>query len=79
MQLTAFSKLASMQINNLLITNEIEDLVSIKWSVIDGEWTYMDTYIIPKSEYEKTTPEELLERQTAQYLNWRNYCENPQG
>jgi hypothetical protein len=68
-----------MDIANIRIDNTIEDQVSIKWTVVDGEWTYMDTYVYSKDDYTSLTPEQLLERQTAQYLKWRNYCENPQG
>lgn len=68
-----------MQIENLQITNDVEEQVSIKWTVVDGEWTYMDAYIYSKEDYANLTPEQLLERQKTQYWEWRNYCENPQG
>lgn len=68
-----------MGIANIHIDNTIEEQVAIKWTVIDGDWTYMDTYTYSKAEYDALTPEQLLERQTKQYLDWRNYCENPIG
>ena len=68
-----------MQITAEQITNDIEEQVAIKWTVIDGDWAYMDTYIYSKADYDALTPEQLLERQTKQYLEWRAYCENPIG
>ncbi len=49
----------------------------MKWTVTDGEWAYMDTYYFTEEEYKNLTPEELLERQTKQYEDWKAYCENP--
>ena len=61
------------------ITNQIQDQVSVQWSIIDGDWTYMDIYVYTKADYDALTPEQLKERQLAQYQAWRAYCENPTG
>jgi hypothetical protein len=61
----------------MIITNEINTQFCLKWAVTDGEWAYMDTYYFTEEEYKNLTPEELLERQTKQYEDWKAYCENP--
>lgn len=59
------------------ITNITKQQYTIEWSVTDGDWIYMDTYVYSKEEYEALTPEVLLERQTKQYEDWRKYCADP--
>lgn len=68
-----------MDIRTLQIINHVEDKVSVQWQVMDGDWSYMDTYVYSREDYNALTSEQLRERQTAQYLSWREYCENPTG
>ena len=59
------------------ITNVTKQQYTIEWTVVDGDWGYMDTYVYSKEEYEALTPEMLLQRQIAQYEEWRKYCADP--
>lgn len=63
----------------MVITNTDAELVSLQWTIVDGGYTYMDTYTYTKDEYAALTPEALLERQTTQYQEWKAHMINPQG
>ena len=54
-------------------------MVQIAWEVQDGDWSYMNVYLFTEEEYKNLTPDQLLEKQTTEYLKWREYCSNPQG
>jgi hypothetical protein len=64
-----------MDITNNVVTDENGTVVY--WTLIDGEWTYMDIYTYTTVEWDNTTPADLENRQVTQYTAWREYCENP--
>jgi hypothetical protein len=69
---------------NLSDTTTIADTVyvsnidtTVYWKIVDGKWTYMDTYSYTEAEWNNTTPTELQDRQLTQYVAWREYCNDP--
>lgn len=50
---------------------------TVYWTLVDGTWTYMDTYYYTETEWANTTPTDLQNRQVAQYVAWREYCQAP--
>jgi hypothetical protein len=50
---------------------------TVYWTVLDGAWTYMDTYYYTETKWNSTTPTDLQNRQVAQYVAWREYCQAP--
>ena len=50
---------------------------TVYWTLVDGEWTYMDTYYYDESGWNNTTPADLQDRQVTQYVAWREYCQSP--
>jgi hypothetical protein len=50
---------------------------TVYWTVLDGAWTYMDTYYYTEAEWAIITPAELQDRQVTQYVAWREYCNDP--
>lgn len=50
---------------------------TVYWTLVDGEWTYMDIYYYTETDWNNTTPTDLQNRQVTQYTAWREYCENP--
>ena len=51
--------------------------VTVYWTLVDGEWTYMDIYNYTDVEWNSTTPTDLQNKQVAQYVAWREYCNSP--
>lgn len=49
----------------------------VYWTLVDGSWTYMDTYYYTEAEWNNTTPADLQDRQLTQYVAWREYCNDP--
>ena len=49
----------------------------VYWTVLDGSWTYMDTYYYTEADWATTTPADLQNRQVTQYVAWREYCNDP--
>jgi uncharacterized protein YbdZ (MbtH family) len=50
---------------------------TVYWTVLDGTWTYMDTYYYTEAEWNEFNPANLQDRQVAQYVAWREYCQAP--
>jgi hypothetical protein len=50
---------------------------TVYWTLVDGSWTYMDIYYYTEADWNNTTPAELQDRQVAQYIAWREYCNDP--
>jgi uncharacterized protein YbdZ (MbtH family) len=66
-----------MQITNTIEENQETGDVLVYWTIVDGEWTYMDIYDYTPEQWNITTPEQLQDRQLNQYITWREYCANP--
>ena len=66
-----------MVITNTIETDSSTGDVTVYWTIVDGEWTYMDIYYYTSDEWANTTPDQLQARQLEQYTAWREYCENP--
>lgn len=49
----------------------------VYWTLTDDSWTYMDTYYYDESTWVNTTPLDLQNKQVAQYVSWREYCQAP--
>lgn len=49
----------------------------VSWTLTDGTWTYMDIYYYTEADWNNTTPMDLQNRQVAQYVAWREYCNAP--
>lgn len=49
----------------------------VYWTLTDDSWTYMDTYYYDESTWLVTTPTDLQNKQVAQYVSWREYCQSP--
>lgn len=62
-------------ISKLVCISNIDTVVY--WVAAEGAWKYMDTYYYTEAEWAMTTPEDLQNRQVAQYLAWREYCKAP--
>jgi len=60
-----------------LINETPSPLVSFAWTVRDNEYVYMDTWVMPQEEWDALSPEDIEQRQVAQYNAWRNYMANP--
>ena len=60
-----------------LIHNDLSALVSFSWAIRDNEYVYMDTWIMKQDEWDALTPEEIEQRQFAQYNAWRDHMSNP--
>ena len=54
-----------------------EVYATVYWTIVDGNWTYMDTYVYDETEWTNTTSTDLQNRQVAQYATWREYCQSP--
>lgn len=54
-----------------------EVYATVYWTIVDGNWTYMDTYLYDETEWTNTTSTDLQNRQVAQYVSWREYCQSP--
>lgn len=50
---------------------------TVYWTLVDGAWTYMDTYYYDEAGWNSTTPADLQDRQVTQYVAWREYCQSP--
>lgn len=61
----------------LAIENDVQEEVVVRWSLVDGRLSYMDTYRFTKEEWEQTTPDALQERQMNQYAAWRETMGSP--
>lgn len=54
-----------------------EVYATVYWTIVDNNWTYMDTYLYDETEWTNTTPTDLQNKQIAQYVSWREYCQSP--
>jgi hypothetical protein len=63
----------------VIVEEVVEPVIyaTVYWTVLDGAWTYMDTYYYTETEWNSTTPADLQDRQVAQYVAWREYCQAP--
>lgn len=50
---------------------------TVYWTVEDSTWTYMDTYYYTEAEWNEFNPTNLQDKQVAQYVAWREYCQAP--
>lgn len=61
-----------------MITNQQpEQWVKFAWSIEDGDYTYMDIWMLPAQEWQSLTPAMIEARQMQQYNAWRAYLQNP--
>lgn len=56
------------------ITKNIVNQVSVQYTVLDGEWTYMDTLVFDEKEFEKADIEKLI---NEKYTIWKAYVTAP--
>jgi hypothetical protein len=61
----------------MVINNNLIEKIEIQWEVIDNNFSYMDTILMTKEEYEKTSKKKLEKQQLEKYNNWKTYMINP--
>lgn len=61
-----------------IISKEPVKMIHFEWSVTENEYSYMDTWIMPESEWSLLTLEDIKSKQIAQYDSWKKYMLNPE-
>lgn len=62
-----------MEIQN----SDPQALVSFSWTIVDGVYTYMDTWQMTQEEWDALTPDKIEKRQQEQYKKWRAFLDSP--